>query len=131
MKDKVKYLRQGVRLSGLDTDTFNRAIANIGNVAAMFSRTVANVLPSTFIDADEHGTHIDLCNRIFTSRQEGNGNDAVPLPAEVDPTGFLAKLGGDNYYYGEENQVSYLERRHNRMTGKKRCAHKRRWRENQ
>ncbi|KAJ3542317.1 hypothetical protein NMY22_g3558 [Coprinellus aureogranulatus] len=59
MKDKAKYLRQGVRLCGLDTDTFNRAIANIGNVAAMFSRTVANVLPSTFIDADEQGTHID------------------------------------------------------------------------
>ncbi|KAJ3519865.1 hypothetical protein NMY22_g13007 [Coprinellus aureogranulatus] len=118
LKDRAKFLRQAIRLSGLDTAGFNTALQNIGDIVALFSRSVSNMQPMTFIADDEHGAYLELSNRFFSTTRDRRGGPAVDLSVEVDPNGVLSSLAGERYYHGEENAVMYLERSRNRQTGK-------------
>lgn len=118
-RDKAKFLRQGVRISGLGTATFQKATQGLGDIVALFSRTVSKIQPPSFVGVDEHGPFMDVSTRYFSSARDKRGGVRVPFSSDVDPTGALAAIDGPKYYHGEENSVLYLERHHNKSTGRK------------
>ncbi|KAJ3517772.1 hypothetical protein NMY22_g13893 [Coprinellus aureogranulatus] len=122
LKDKVKFLRQGVRLSGLNTASFELAVQRIQDIMAIWCRSVSKILPATFVGEDEQGNYLDLSNRYFSSMRDGRGGPAKPFTDDVDPTGVLASMENDQYYHGEENTVLYLQRFSSAQTGKKRLT---------
>ncbi|KAF6744642.1 hypothetical protein DFP72DRAFT_1078231 [Ephemerocybe angulata] len=118
-KEKARFLRQGLRLGGFGTPSFHKAIQNVSEVLGIFSRSVTEIQPPTFLDTDATGLCIDVCNRYFSTRRDGRGGDEVKLTSEIDPNGVLAKLAGETYYHGEENTVGYFERVSDKLTGRK------------
>ena len=119
LNDRVKFLRQSVRISGINTASFNQAIQSIKDIIAIYSRTVSKIQPPSFVSDDEHGAYLDVSNRYFSSTRDTRGGLAIPFAKEVDPSGTLGSLVGSKYYHGEENSVMYLERRFNGTSGKK------------
>ncbi|KAJ3531267.1 hypothetical protein NMY22_g8225 [Coprinellus aureogranulatus] len=121
-QDKVKFLRQGIRISGLKTPTFSRAAQSVKDILAIYNRSVTNIQPPTFIGEDAQGLYLDVSNRYFSATRHGRGGQPVQFTPDVDPTGVLATMGGGSYYHGEENTVMYLERRTNKLTGRKQTS---------
>ncbi|KAJ3510211.1 hypothetical protein NMY22_g16038 [Coprinellus aureogranulatus] len=122
LKDKVKFLRQGIRLSGLNTASFELAVQKIQDIMAIWCRSVSKILPATFLGEDEQGNYLDLSNRYFSSTRDGRGGPAKRFTDEVDPTGVLSIHGNDQYYHGEENTVLYLQRCSSAQAGRKRLT---------
>jgi hypothetical protein len=88
---------------------------------AVFNRNVPqNKLQncSSISNFMEH-TGIDMSNRIFTSRKDSPTAPEFPFAKDVDPTGLLKRLGGDQLFHGEDNVVSYWERIAERGGGSK------------
>ncbi|KAF6742756.1 hypothetical protein DFP72DRAFT_829985 [Ephemerocybe angulata] len=118
-KYKARFLRQGLRLSGLGTSTFDAAMNGLTEVATAFSRTVTSMQPVSFVDADENGLFLDAANRYFSTRQDSRGGKEMHMDDSIDPTGALTKMVNDTHYYGEENVVEYLDQTHLTQSGRK------------
>ncbi|KAF6741549.1 hypothetical protein DFP72DRAFT_862002 [Ephemerocybe angulata] len=118
-KYKARFLRQGLRLSGLGTSTFDAAMNGLTEVATAFSRTVTSMQPVSFVDADENGLFLDVANRYFSTRQDSRGGKEMHMDDSIDPTGALTKMVNDTHYYGEENVVEFLDQTHLTQSGRK------------
>jgi hypothetical protein len=107
---KAIHLRQGVKLTGLDTETFGRAIDSIVLVHTIFLHQFNDGLwenwqPSAF----GSGHAIDISNRYFTSRRRDTQATSIPFHKHVDPEGILLQIAGAELIHCEENWVLYYE----------------------
>ncbi|EAU81138.2 hypothetical protein CC1G_09780 [Coprinopsis cinerea okayama7 len=112
IKAKARYLRQGVTIEGFNTPSFLRAIENISEIHSLFSRCVkqGTLIPSEIVTVNPGGGTMAASNRYFTSRTDDPQGQAHILGSTIDPNGTLAEVAGDQYFYGEDNVVCYLEK---------------------
>lgn len=94
----------------MNTPTFDRATQCLGEILAIYNRSVSRIQTPDFVGEDKQGTYLDASNRYFSSTRDGKGGAAQDFTPDVDPTGALAQLNGDRYYHGEENRVEYFRR---------------------
>jgi hypothetical protein len=107
---KAIHLRQGVKLTGLDTETFGRAIDSIVLIHTIFSRQFKEGLWETWQpSAFGGGRAIDMSNRYFTSRRRDTQAASIPFHKDVDPEGILSEIAGADLIHCEENRVLYYE----------------------
>ena len=103
---RTKYLRQGIKLTGLGASTFNASMQGILNVFTLFSNHVpCDTLKNCENICNTFGQHtsIDISNHYFSSIKN------VPFGKHVDPYGILARLQTPNYVRSELNNVRYYE----------------------
>jgi hypothetical protein len=110
---QTRYLRQGIKLTGLGASTFNASMQGILNVFTLFSNHVPrDALKSCENICNTFGQHmsIDLSNCYFSSIRNVPLERSVPFGRHVDPYGILARLQTPNYVHSELNEVRYYER---------------------
>ena len=109
---RIRFLRQSVTLTGFSTSTFERGITALTEVQAFFDcHLPANKIDEcTIIDKCDHGLTIHLTNLYFTPKRETAAEEGVPFTMDVDPTGRLAALAGDQFVHVEQNVVRYNAR---------------------
>ena len=58
---------------------------------------------------DKCGTMLSIyiSNQYFTPRQESPDEALVKLTMDIDPSGYLEVLAGNQFFYGEQNVVKY------------------------
>ncbi|KAJ3526607.1 hypothetical protein NMY22_g10097 [Coprinellus aureogranulatus] len=122
LKDKVRFLRQGVRISGLSSLAFETAIQRLQDIVAIWSRCVSRIQVPSFVGLDDRGAYLDVWNRYFSSRREGGGGPVKALTPEIDPIGLLTSMQDEQYYHGEENSVLYIQRNPGGLASKKRTT---------
>jgi hypothetical protein len=113
LKNKARYLKQGLTLTGLGTDTFSKAMENAARLYANFSRYVGenDLQPIGFVEADRTGATMTVSNRYFTSRNEDPYGKNLPIGASIDPSGILASCVGPDLFHGEDNSVQYFQKK--------------------
>jgi hypothetical protein len=65
----------------------------------------------TVVDKCGNALGVHLSNRYFTPRRESPDEAPVKLTTDIEPSGFLAALAGNQFFYGEQNVVKYYNRR--------------------
>ena len=109
----VKYLRQGVTITGLNTATFQRVSENINAIHHFFARFIGkdSLQPLTVVSHFEEYLSIETSNRYFTPRRAGTiGATEIPFSPHVDPHGYLARGAGSKFFHSEDNEVRYYEK---------------------
>jgi hypothetical protein len=108
----IRFIRQGLSITGLSTPSFKVATENIAKLYALFSRNIPQnkLQPSSIVTNFEEHASMDIFNRYFTPRKEGAQDTEMRFNNDVDPKGILAKLSGTSFYHGEDNVVRYFER---------------------
>ena len=107
----VKFLRQGVQVTGLGNTSFDRLTADIARIQALFKRAIGPFLQDEAgMSQFEDFTAIDASNCYFTPRTERNHRDERPITPDIDPKGYAMKAAGDSFMHTEENQVRYYEK---------------------
>jgi hypothetical protein len=109
----VKYLRQSVTITGLQSSTFNKIIRTVAEIHAVFSRAVGTekLEECQIITSYKRMSALDLSNRYFTPRQDVAEGDELFLSADIDPYGYLASAArAAALCHTEENAVQYFER---------------------
>ncbi|KAF8694149.1 hypothetical protein AX14_002155 [Amanita brunnescens Koide BX004] len=101
-----------VMLTGLGMPIFEKGVQALLDVQAFFEHYIpANKLDEcTIIEKCDTALGIHVSNRHFTPRQEAPAEEAIPFSAEVDPSGLLAALVGDQFFHSEQNVVKYNSR---------------------
>ena len=109
----TKYLRQGIKLTGLGASTFNASMQGILNVFTLFSNHIpCDTLKNCENICNTFGQHtsIDISNRYFSSIKNVPSERNVPFGKHVNPYGILARLQTPNYVHSELNNVRYYKR---------------------
>ncbi|KAF8883848.1 hypothetical protein BD779DRAFT_1674379 [Infundibulicybe gibba] len=108
----LRYIRQGVSISGLGTTSFMNAIDSLKKIYALFSRSVGSTNLQSGTPTTTLGDYptIEAFNRYFTAKKAGAREREYALSVDVDPFGTLAGALGTGYYHGEDNIVNYYER---------------------
>lgn len=108
----VRYLRQSVTLTGLQTPTFEKILNTIAEIHTLFGRSVgmSKLEECGGITSYKGMPAVELSNRYFTPRNSTTGGDEIPLSADIDPHGYLSDAAGTGLFHSEENTVSYFER---------------------
>lgn len=116
----IKYLRQGIQITGYGNEAFDRLKTSIATAHVMFKRTVGAMLNDEMgiSDADGHFA-IDASNRYFTPKSANNTGEECKITPEMDPKGFLKQAAGSEYIHTEENKVYYFETAHDTEGGLK------------
>ncbi|RXW13662.1 hypothetical protein EST38_g12192 [Candolleomyces aberdarensis] len=111
MRRARKYIRQYVRLRGVDTPQFEQAIHSLEAAFLKFCNQFSDgkmeewkpssigMVPS--IEAD---------TRYFTKATPGSTLTDIPFSENVDPQGVLAGMKGEDFVHTADNEVVYLER---------------------
>jgi len=103
-----QFLRQSVQLTGLNTQSFDLAVAKIREIHLMIERHfVDGSLEQPVTDMFKNYKCINLATRYFTARGN-NTTQAIPFSVDVDPKGILAAMAKDKYFHGPENEVKYF-----------------------
>ena len=102
------FMRQSVKLTGLGAPLFQDCIGNIQRLSQILSRQV----PEGNMDIFQHSNFLeypalDIGTRYFTSRKDDPVGPSAPFDNSVDPTGILASIVDDKYFYGPDNIVLY------------------------
>jgi len=107
----VKYLRQGVSLTGLGTPLFDSSIQAIMDIYALFCRSVPRdkLQPCSFTDHYGQYTGIEMANRFFSPRKDFPTSKSIPFSTDIDPKGILARVAGTSFIHMEQNVVAYYE----------------------
>ena len=116
--NNTKFLRQSVRITGYGNETFDKLLANMARVYAIFKRAVGPQLQDEMGVTEEEGySAIDASNRYFSLRTETNEVDERSITDEMDPKRYLRKAAGVKYIHTEENKVLvyYFEREEDKM----------------
>jgi hypothetical protein len=108
----VKHLWQSLTLTGLNTATFQSVSENIIAIHHLFQRFLGKdcIQDLTAIGQLEDSLSIDMSNRYFTPRRDGQCATEIPFSTDVDPHGFLTKVAGTSLLHSEDNEVYYYER---------------------
>ncbi|KAK7032062.1 hypothetical protein VNI00_013431 [Paramarasmius palmivorus] len=93
----AKHIQQRVLLSGLNTDSFAKAL-QVGDT--------------------EGYTTVEITNRYFTSKKFANEEHHIGFSNDVDPKGILDELRGEVFVHTVDNRVEYYERQQTNGTQK-------------
>lgn len=106
------FLRQGLSITGLSTESFQETIANIGKIYAMFSRHVEQdkFQSTTPVSNFDKHTSLDISNRYFCSGRKDEDKNEIKFAPEIDPEKTLTKMSTNTMYHSEDNVVQYFER---------------------
>ena len=107
----ARFLRQSVQVTGLGNTSFDKLLANIARIHALFKRATGPFLQDEAgVSYFEDFAAIDASNRYFNPRTGRNQEVECPITANIDPKGFLKKAAGDLFVHTEENKVYYYEK---------------------
>ncbi|KAF8891008.1 hypothetical protein BD779DRAFT_1384285, partial [Infundibulicybe gibba] len=108
----LRYLRQGVSITGLGTTSFANAIESLKKIYVIFSRSIGSTKLQSGTPTSMFGDYptIDTSNRYFTVKKPGHREQEHAFGVDIDPSGALSGLLGAGYYHGEDNIVRYYER---------------------
>ena len=107
-RNAIKYMRQSVRITGLDQPIFAKMIKTIAGVQNMFARRVdKNNINEWAPSAYKSYQEIEVYNRYFTYRNDDPQGLSVLLGRHVDPTGKLATMAGNDLFHSDDNVVLY------------------------
>ena len=107
----MKFLRQGITITGLGTPTFERSVNAAKVIYEMFQRQY----PQGKLESWNPGTHrgcttLEMSNRYFTPKRDAPDMEHIPFDKLVDPFGVLETMIESGYTHGEENKVRYFAR---------------------
>jgi hypothetical protein len=103
---KAVHLHQSIQLTGLETDTFERAIESIVLIHTFFSWEFKEGLLKTWQPSVFGGSHaLDASNRYFTLRCQNPHVVNIPFNEHVDPDRILSELTGSDLVHCKENRV--------------------------
>lgn len=113
-----RFLRQSLTLCGLKVPLFQKTADAVLEIHALLARSVdqdemENCSMVSFDDDGEPLLH--MSSRYLTPKRESNGMVIMPIPANVDPQGHLARVAGNSFVYTDDNHVRYFE--HRRIPG--------------
>jgi hypothetical protein len=108
---RVKFLRQHVTLTGLNSPGFDLAMENIQTIHAMFAKGISPFklqpwTPGTF---SGYAT-VEAHKRYFTSAKLAIHSDIVPFGPLIDPHGVLASVDQSRYFHTTADDVGYFSR---------------------
>lgn len=108
----IRYLKQGVTITGLGLDDFQSQLDMIPDIVALFTRAVNEdkIQPNSIIGEFEELSTLHASNRYFTPKKDAPNAKELTFHKDVDPFGNLARLLGPAHVHIEENVVSYYER---------------------
>ena len=107
----VKFLRQSVQVTGLGNASFERLLADIARIQALFKRAAGSLLQDEAgMSQFEEFAAIDACYRYFNPRTGRNQEDEYPITVDIDPKGYLKEAAGDLFVHTKENKVWYYEK---------------------
>ncbi|KAF8881522.1 hypothetical protein CPB84DRAFT_1687180, partial [Gymnopilus junonius] len=104
------YMRQGVTITGIGSQTFEKCYENIQHIFVAFS----NTFPEGTLK-EWHGTMFGASQAFETgahyfSRVTATMDRTMSIPFGdlVDPEGILERLVDDTYIHGPDNHVDYI-----------------------
>jgi len=108
----IRYLKQGVSITGLGLDHFMSQVDMLPDIAALFIRAVSEdkIEPNTIVGQQDDVTTLNTSNRFFTQRKDTHMGKELHFHRDIDPHGTLTRLLGSGFVHTEENNVSYYER---------------------
>ncbi|TRM55917.1 hypothetical protein BD626DRAFT_541730 [Schizophyllum amplum] len=107
-RDKARYIRQSIKLTGLDSPHFANALQDVKAVRDVFVRSVTgNVQAADNLSEEDEGS-IDISNRYFSSGRDVDQTQAIPFSTNVDPCGYLAALSSPAFVHTSDNEVAYV-----------------------
>lgn len=110
LEKKRLYLRQAVRLTGLSTEVFDKAVLVCKEVLTDMKIHFPDNSMSKWQTATYEGhVALDIHTRYFTPRKTAPNEQNLPFADGVDPHGVLAGLRKHDLIHGLDNKVSYLE----------------------
>ncbi|KAF8875738.1 hypothetical protein CPB84DRAFT_1689515 [Gymnopilus junonius] len=112
MKRFRPYMRQGVTITGIGSQTFEKCYENIQHIFVAFS----NIFPEGTLE-EWHGTMFGASQAFETGARYFSRVTAtmdrtmsIPFGDLVDPEGILERLVDDTYIHGPDNHVDYIWR---------------------
>ena len=110
MQKKRFFIRQNVTLTGLSSESFNRAASACEDIYAKMSTH----FPIGFINHWQNTLYeghaaTDFNARYFTARNDAPNEVNLPFGHGVDPNGVLASLRRHDLIHGPDNEVAYLK----------------------
>jgi len=115
----VRFLRQGLSLTGFGETGMNRIFEKVAEVQGVFQRSFGDRLQECSVFSSFQGyLTLDMSNRYFVPREDAYIDDICELGEDVDPQGNLAKLAGSAFVHSSDNKVFYYERRKSGKDGK-------------
>jgi len=105
-------LKQGVSITGLGLEDFQSQLNMIPNIAALFTRAIAEdkIQPNAIVGELGEFSTLNASNQYFTPRKDARTAKELAFHSDVDPHGNLSRLVGPTHTHIEENTVSYYER---------------------
>ncbi|KAF7977179.1 hypothetical protein HWV62_4623 [Athelia sp. TMB] len=108
-KGEARFMKQSIRLTGLGTEHFKSAIDGLANVAIFMGESLERGDIESWTPARYRCWQaIEVSNRYFVHQNSEGDMISVPLTADVDPDGVLAKAAGDDWVHAEDNRVGYF-----------------------
>ncbi|KAK0506574.1 hypothetical protein EDD18DRAFT_1097840 [Armillaria luteobubalina] len=109
-KEKVRFLSQSIRLTGLGSKGFEDAVKAIKIVQQMGEQEFKEGELEDWKPAVMQGcTVIELSNRYFRPCNASNKEESVPFSMDLDPEGILGKLMQHKLMHMDNNIVSYFK----------------------
>jgi hypothetical protein len=104
------FLKQRVRLTGLSSEAFHKAMTACDEVYAKMSNhfPLQSTNPWQTAIYESHSA-IDFNARYFTKRTDAPNESHLPFLQGVDPAGVLEKLRKHDLIHGPDNQVEYIQ----------------------
>ena len=108
----IRHLKQGVSITGLGLEDFQSQLNMIPDIAALFTRAIAEdkIQPNAIVGELGEFLTLNASNRYFTPRKDARTAKELAFHGDVDPHGNLSRLVGPTHTHIEENTVSYYER---------------------
>ena len=107
----VRFMKQGVTITGLGIDEFKNQLDMIPDVTALFTRAINEdkIQPNTIIGELDELPTLNASNRYFTPKKDALDTKPLAFHKDVDPFGNLTRLLGLDRVHIEENVVSYYK----------------------
>ena len=105
---KIRYLKQGVKLAGLGTPTFNEALKAIDEIYDLFDRHFPEDMLEIISTGDSLNPTLDSSNRLVTPKRDAPNAVHRQFTNAVDDNGALehAVKNGD-FIHTDDNCVLY------------------------
>jgi hypothetical protein len=105
----VRFLRQGITITGLGTPTFKRSADAAKEIYELFQHQYPKGKLESWSPGTYRGfTTLEISNRYFTLKRDTPDMEHVPFDKLVDPFGILEGMIDTGYVHGEENRVRYF-----------------------
>ncbi|KAK7033606.1 hypothetical protein VNI00_012843 [Paramarasmius palmivorus] len=108
-RTRAGFLRQGIAITGLGTESFEKSLDGIKVADHVLKRSVPQQAAEPlgcFSDLNGYTT-FHVSNRYFLPRRLVEGEESVDFPDNVDPYGILRKIAGSEFVHTKENVVKY------------------------